>query len=147
MVKTGRLASATSVANNMSLQAGISPSIKFEDEDIPPGMCKSALKNRLKLEMVNCFLDYNLQPLLRVLGRIKQSQTFNYNSVHQEFYPAPPAIQAMMKITFLNDKKAIRVKITRKGDETLTANSRRKGKTNCKLIDVIRYLEETFAEL
>lgn len=147
MVKTGRLASFTSIANNQSLQAGVS-SLTMRDEEIPPGMCKSALKDRLKLEMVNCFLDYNLQPLLQVLARIKQCSTFNYQRVKQEFLPAPPAIQAMMQIAFLNDNKAIRVRITRKGENApLTAHSRRKGKNNIRLIDVICYLEEAYTDL
>ena len=146
MLKTSRLASAFSQANNMSLQAGVSTHT-FSDEEIPPGMSKSALKNRLKLEMANCFLDYNLQVILQVLSRIKQCESFDYSNVRQEFLPAPPAVQAQMSITFLNQRQAIRVQITLKCvSEPITAKSRRKAK-HIKLIDTIEYLEEAYKDL
>lgn len=146
MVHTKRLAGCTSKANNISLQAGISQT-PFVEDDLTPSTCKSLLKQRLQLAMADCFLDFNLQELLKVLACIKQSKNFNYPGVRQDFLPAPPALQCIMTITFLEDKTAIRVIISRQGEEALGAKSRKKGKINTKLVDAIQYLEETYLEL
>ena len=146
MVHTNRLAGYTSKANNISLQAGSSQTT-FAEDDLSPDTCKSVLKQKLQLAMANCFLDFNLQEILKVLACIKQSKSFDYSGVRQDFLPAPPALQCTMKITFLQNKTAIRVVISRKGYTSLWAKSRKKGKNTTKLVDVIQYLEETYLEL
>ena len=144
MIKVHHLTSQYVSATNISHPSGMKT--EFVEKELTPQSSQSALRSQLKLEMVNSFLNFNLQPLCHVLYCIKHCDAFTDRSVYQEMYPAPPAIQCRMKIIFSADKSKIQVRIYRQNNSTISNTSRCTSKEASKLLQVISYLEEIYAD-
>lgn len=137
------LATSTSEAINKTFGSSNSTP-DFIDKSISPNSSNSVLTDQLILAMSNAFLDFNLQPILKVLKCIKHSPTFRSKSVWQDFY----VNNCRMVIRFSNDKNSIKVSILKKTQKSGNSQSFRAKtvmtQSNRKYVETVRYLEEVY---
>lgn len=137
------LATSTSEAINKTFGSSNSTP-DFIDKSISPNSSNSVLTDQLILAMSNAFLDFNLQPILKVLKCIKHSPTFHSKSVWQDFYVS----NCRMVIRFSNDKNSIKVSILKKTQKSGNSQSFRAKtvmtQSNRKYVETVRYLEEVY---
>ena len=145
MIKVKHLTSQYASATNISHSYGMKT--EFAENPLTPESAKSAIRDQMKLDMVNAFLDFNLISLCHTLYCAKHCESFTFHSVHQEMFPDRPAMQCKMKITFSYDKCRINVRIFRNGMNSICNSSKCTSKEVAKLLEVIRYLEDIYLEL
>ena len=146
MIKVKHLTSQYASATNISHSYGMKT--EFVENALTPESAKSAIRDQMKLDMVNSFLDFNLISLCHTLYCAKYCESFAFHSVHQEMYPDKPALQCKMKITFSYDKSRITVRIFRRnGMNSICNHSKCTSKEVAKLLEVILYLEDIYCDL